>query len=193
LAKSRAGEPEASACSYSTEPSAVVGAAAVLDHEREAQLRQRVADALDPRRELTRVDQPDQVGIVEQIAELVLDVAVVDVDPDRAQLEDRPERLDPLDRVVGVDAHVVARPDALRRQVVRELVRARVHLRVRAALAFGDQVLALRKRVDGVLEQIGEIELHAVQFTGCAAAASWWCSWTWRAQTGAIRGRIIAS
>ena len=62
-----------------------------------AQLRQRVAHARDARRELALVDEADQVGVVEQVAELVLDVAVVDVDPDRAQLEDRPERLDPLD------------------------------------------------------------------------------------------------
>ena len=106
------------------------------------------------------MDQGHQVGVAEQVAQLVLDVAVVDVDPDRPQLEDRPQRLDPLDRVVGVDADVVTGPDALLPEVVGQPVGASLHLRVRAPPPLGHEVLAIAERVDGVLEQIGEVELH---------------------------------
>src|SRR5262249_51499971 len=118
--------------------------------------------------ELALVDQSDEVRVAEQVAQLVLYVAVVDVDPDRADLEDRPERLDPLDRVVGVDADVLARPHALRQEEVRELVRAGVHLRVGAARTFGHQALALGELIGRILEQIREIELHRRSLTVAA-------------------------
>ena len=69
-------------------------------------------------------------------------------------------RLDPLDAVVGVDADVVAGPDALGGQVVGEPVRPLLHLGVRAALAVADEVLPVGEVVGRVLEQIGEVELH---------------------------------
>ena len=76
----------------------------------------------DPVGELGVVDEGLEVGVAEQVGELVLDVAVVDVDPDGPELEDRPQALDPLDRVEAVDADVVARPDALVGEVVGEPV-----------------------------------------------------------------------
>ena len=114
----------------------------------------------DERRELTLVDERLQVGVGQQVAQLVLDVAVVDVDPDGPQLEDGPGGLDPLDRVVGVDPDVVPRPDPLGGQVVGQLVGPRLHLGVGAPLAVGDEVLPFWIGVDGRLEQVGEVELH---------------------------------
>ena len=70
------------------------------------------------------------------------------------------QRLDPLDAVVGVDADVVAGPDALGGEVVGEPVGPRLHLGVGAALAVGDEVLPLGEGSTAVLEQVGEVELH---------------------------------
>ena len=50
----------------------------------------------------------DGIGVVEQILELVLDVAVVHVDRDRSQLVAREHHFDVLDGVAQVDADVVA-------------------------------------------------------------------------------------
>ena len=79
------------------------------------------------------------------------------------QLEDGPGGLDPLDGVVGVDPHVVARTDALGGQVVGELVGPGLHFGVGAPLAVGDEVLPLGIGVDGRLEQVGEVELHRAE------------------------------
>ena len=119
-----------------------------------------LAHGVDPGPELPLVDERLQVRVLEDVRELVLDVAVVDVDPHRAELEDGPERLDPLRAVVRVDADVVAGADALSGEVVGETVGPRLHLLVRPALAFGDEVLALAEGVDRRLEEVGEVEVH---------------------------------
>jgi hypothetical protein len=113
------------------------------------------------RRELALEDERLEIGVVEEVAELVLDVAVVDVDPHGADLENRPQRLDPLDGVVGVDADVVVRAEAVRRQVVRQAVGSLFHLAVGAPLALADEVLSLSEAVRRVLEQVRQIEFHA--------------------------------
>ena len=134
--------------------------AAVLDHDQVPKLRELGKERRHERRELPLVDERLQVGVGQQVPELVLDVAVVDVDPDGPQLEDGPCGLDPLDRVVGVNADVVPRPDSLRRQMMGQAVGPRLHLGVGPPLAVGHQVLTLRVGVDGRLEQVGEVELH---------------------------------
>jgi hypothetical protein len=53
-------------------------------------------DRLDPRRELLLIDEGDEVGVLEEVGQLVFDIAVVDVDPHGTDLEDGPERLNPL-------------------------------------------------------------------------------------------------
>ena len=125
-----------------------------------AEHRQLVEHTGDPGGELPLEHEGDEVGVVEQVPELVLDVAVVDVDPHRSKLEHRPEGLDPLDRVVGVDPDVVAGPDALGSEVVGEPVRPLLHLSIGAALAVADDVLPLAEVVRRVLEEVGEVELH---------------------------------
>ncbi len=67
----------------------------------------------DRRRVGPLVDQRHHVGVLEEVVELALDVAVVDVDVDRADLDDGEHGDDVLDAVLGVDADVVARADAL--------------------------------------------------------------------------------
>ena len=136
----------------------------VLDHDHVAQLRAARAAARATSGENSRwCTSALQIGVGQQVAQLVLDVAVVDVDPDGPQLEDGPGGLDPLDRVVGVDPDVVARADALGGEVVGQLVGPGLHLGVGAPLAVRDQVLPLGVGVDGRLEQVGEVELHRPQ------------------------------
>ena len=62
----------------------------------------------DESAELGFVHERDQIGVVEQVAQLVGDVPVVDVDRNRAGLEAADHRLDPLGAVERVDADVLA-------------------------------------------------------------------------------------
>ena len=73
-----------------------VGARAVVDRDQVPQHRQRVAHGGDARRELRVVHERDEVGVVEEVAQLGFDVAVVDVDRNRAQLVGGEDRLDEL-------------------------------------------------------------------------------------------------
>ncbi len=106
------------------------------------------------------MDEGLQVGVVEQVAQLVFDVAVVDVHPHGPQFERRPGGLDPLGAVEGVYADMVPGPDALCGEMVGEAVRPRLHLCVRAPFVAGDQVVTLTERVGCRLEQVCEVELH---------------------------------
>ena len=64
----------------------------------------------------------DGVGVVEDVARLVGDVAVVDVDRDGAGLVRAEHRLDPLGAVPGVDRDLVARLDAVLEEMMGEAV-----------------------------------------------------------------------
>ena len=66
----------------------------------------------------------------------------------------------------GVDADVVARADPVRREMVRQPVGAGLHLGVGPALPLGDEVLAGPEVIDGVLEEVGEVELHRAALYG---------------------------
>ena len=57
---------------------------------------------------LALVDERDEVGVLEEVAQLLLDVAEVDVHDARPDLVDREHRLDPLDAVRREDADVIA-------------------------------------------------------------------------------------
>ena len=106
------------------------------------------------------MDQRLEVRVGQEVVQLVLDVAVVDVDPHRPQLEHGPQGLDPFDAVVRVNADVIAGPDALCGQVVGQLVGPRLHLGVRAAFPVGHQVFTIGVGIDGDLEQVGQVALH---------------------------------
>ena len=132
----------------------------VLDAYQEPEPRQLGQELGHLRSVLGLVYQGHQVGVGEQVAELVLHVAVVDVDPDRSQLEHGPRRLDPLDAVERVDADVVAGPDALVGEEVGQAVGPVLHLGEGPALPCGQQVLPVAEGVHGRLEQVSEVERH---------------------------------
>ena len=69
-----------------------------------------------------------EIGVVEQVRQLLVDVAEVDVDGDGAELERRQARLHVLVAVIEVTTDVVAGPDAHGRQRMREAVGASVEL-----------------------------------------------------------------
>ena len=121
---------------------------------------QLVAHGGDARRELLVEHQRLEVGVVEQVAQLLLDVAVVDVDGHGPQLEHGQQGLDPAHRVPAVDPDVVARAQAGVGQVVGQAVGALVELGVGALLAVAHHGQAVGHGVDGVLEQVGEVVRH---------------------------------
>ena len=116
-----------------------VGARAVVDRDEVPQHRQRIAHGRDARRVLRVVHEGDEIGVVEEVAELGLDVAVVHVHGNRAQLVGREDRLDERVAVHAVDADVIALADALRLEVVRQPVRPLLELGVGAGLVGDDQ------------------------------------------------------
>jgi len=103
-----------------------------------------------------------EVGVGEEVAELVLDVAVVDVDGNRAQLERGEHALEVLVAVVHPQTHVVARPDAARRERVGQPGRPLVELPIREADVAEHDRLALGHRVGDRFEQVGEVERDVV-------------------------------
>ena len=95
--------------------------------------------------------QRHHVGVVEQVAEFTLDVAVVDVDQDRARLDDAQHRDDDLDAVAAVQPDLVVLLDALVEQVVRETVGLLLQFGVGQRLVAADEGNTVRHSVDGVL------------------------------------------
>ena len=98
--KSRSGDAPASASSYSTEPSSMQSAplpSSITTRCRSIGSESRTAAIRGANSRV--VHQRDEVGVVEEVAQLVLDVAVVDVDRDRAQLVGGEHRLDELEAV----------------------------------------------------------------------------------------------
>ena len=115
---------------------------------------------VDDRRQLLVVDERAQVGVAQVIGELFLQVAEVDVDGDRPELDRRQQRRHRLDRVVGVEADVPAGADALGGQVVRQPVGLVFELAVGDLQVAVDQGDPVGERVGGVLEDIGHIQCH---------------------------------
>ena len=156
MASSKSTEPSAARSSATSAVAAVVHVDQVLEQ------RQRVADGPDAGRELAVEDDGLEVGVVEQVAQLLLDVAEVHVHRDGAHLVGRQRRLDPLDAVGAVDADVVAGLDALGDQVVGELVGPRLELPVGAPLVAHHQDLSIGHRVHGVLEEVRDVVRHEI-------------------------------
>jgi hypothetical protein len=135
-------------------------AAAVLEGYAVAQTRQPLSHGGDPWRELAIVDEGHEIGVVEEVGELVLGVAIVHVDGDGAQLVDREHRLDPLRAVARVDPDVLADSDACGGQVVGEARRPCVELRVASSHVSRDERGAPGHRVGHTFEEVGEVQLH---------------------------------
>ncbi len=117
----------------------------------------------DQRRVGALEDDRDDVGVVEEVVELPLDVAVVHVDRDRADLDDRQHRDDVLDAVLGVDRDVVAGLHPLRLQVVREAVGLGLQLGVGHDPVTDLDGGVVGRRVDGVFEEVSDVVSHAAR------------------------------
>ena len=126
------------------------------EHPHLGRLRQDGGDAVG---ELGVVDDAHEVGVVVEVAQLLLDVPEVHVDRHGADLEQREHRLEVLGAVHHVAADVVARTDADGLEVVRQPVGPLVELAEGQPAALGVQRLAVRDVVDDVLE-------HAQHGTG---------------------------
>ena len=103
------------------------------------------------------VDERDDVGVVEDVLDLLGGVAVVDVDQCGAQLVDRQHRHDRLQPVARAHADVRAGADAVRGQVVGQPVGLLLELGVGHLLVAAGDRGALGEVVDRVLEQIGDV------------------------------------
>ena len=101
------------------------------------------------------------VRVVEQVLQLALDVAEVDVDQDRAGLDDAQHRDDDLDAVAAVEPDLVVLLDALVDEVVRQAIGPLLQLGVRQRLVTRNEGDAVRHGVDGVLGEIGDIQSHS--------------------------------
>jgi len=151
---------------------AAVGVAAVLEHDDVPELRELGLDLADQRKERTLDDDRLHVGVLEDVAQLVGHVAVVDVDRDEPGLEPAEERLDPLGAVPAVDRHPRTGFETQSDQVVGDAVRALVELRERPAGRAGHERFAIRHRVDDDLEEIGEVERRRPARRGHASIRS---------------------
>ena len=116
----------------------------------------------EPWRELTIQHHGLQVRVLEEVPQLLLDVAEVDVDRDRTRLVRTECGLEPLHGVRAVYADVVAGLDAVRHEVVGDAVRRLVELAERATLGAHDERLAIRDRVDRMLEQVRDVVRHGI-------------------------------
>jgi hypothetical protein len=108
--------------------------------------------------ELGRDDRRDGVGVVVEVRELALHVAVVDVDRDGAQLEARVERFDPLGAVHGVDRHVVTCDDAVLGEVIGQPAGPLVELPVRQLSVGRDQCRLVGNGVGEHLDDVAEVD-----------------------------------
>jgi hypothetical protein len=106
------------------------------------------------------VDQGRQFGVREEKLQLVLDVAVVDVDDRGPQLVDGDHRHHGLDRVAGVEADMVARAHPVILQEVREAVGALLELGIADRLLAEAHRGPVAEGVDRVLEQVCDICRH---------------------------------
>ena len=104
---------------------------AVVDDDERAEAGQGVTQRGELRRELAVEDHGACVGVVEEVPQLLLDVAIVHVDRDRTELERGEHPFEVLDAVVQVQRDVVARADAAAGEHVGELRGALVGLRER--------------------------------------------------------------
>ena len=138
----------------------VVHVTAVLDHQDGLDvggIRQHVGDAVGV---LPFVHQSDHVGVVEQVAQFTLDIAVVDVDQNGAGFDDAEHRDDDLDAVAAIQADLVVLLDAVVDQVVRQPVGLLLELGEGDLLVPADDGHAVGHGVDGVLGEISDVEGH---------------------------------
>ena len=137
----------------------------VVELEQVAKLGHAGEDGGDVRAELGFENQRDEVGVVEEVAQFLDHVPVVDVDRHDARLEAAEHGLDPFGPVERVDADVLAGDDPDVAQVVRDPVRPLVELPEGEAPVAGDDRGAVGNGVGDDLEQVGEVEFHGADTT----------------------------
>ena len=137
-----------------------VDARAVVDRDEVSEHRQRLAHCRDTRRVLRVVHERDQIGVVEQVPELGLDVPVVHVDRNGPQLVRREDRLDERVAVHAIDADVVAGPDSLSGEVMRQPVGPLLELCVRSGFVGDDQRDSIGNAVNDMLGEICDVPGH---------------------------------
>ncbi len=104
--------------------------------------------------------QRDHVGVLEQVLQLALDVAEVDVDEDGAGLDDAEHRDHDFDAVAAVEADLVVLLHTLVDEVVSKAVGLLLQLGVGQLLVTRDEGDTVRHSVNGVLGEIGNIQGH---------------------------------
>ena len=146
----------------------LAGAGAVLDHHERLEQREALLHRGDAGPELLVVEERLEVGVAEEVLELLLDVAVVDVHRHGPHLEDRQERLDPLrgccsrrcrcgrrarcpGRAGGGRGGSPARRARGTSRVVSPQIRA----------------VSIRNGIDGVFEQVPPVVRHGASRTRC--------------------------
>jgi len=125
-------------------------------------------DRLDGGRQLGLGDDDPQVGVAEEVVELLGHVAEVHVHGYRPELVGRDHGFDVLGIVEQVQTHVIPRAHAETGEAVRQAVGPGIELGVgrprhRHAVATYHECLALGHRLGNGLEQIREVELHGAQ------------------------------
>ena len=121
------------------------------------------ADGFEPISELGVVHDDDAVGVLDEIGQLIFDVAEVDVDRHGAQLEGGQHGLDPGHAVVRVDADVVTGADAEGGEPMRDLVCPALELGIGEVVVSDDECGPIRHTVGRVLEEIGDVVRHEVR------------------------------
>ena len=143
------------------------GVAAVVDLDQGAQPGRGRSRRGDQRREPPVVHQRGQVRVGEHVVQLVLDVAVVDVDRGGAELARGDQRLQRLDGVAGVEPDVIPRPDAEPGQVMGQPAGALVELAVGDLPVSAGHRGTVGEGVRRVLEEVGEVQGHGNESRTC--------------------------
>ena len=141
----------------------VVVVAAVLDHQDGLHVRRLGQHVGDPVGVAALVHQRDHVGVLEQVLQLALDVAEVDVDQDGAGLDDAEHRDHDLDAVAAVQPDLVVLLHTLVEQIVGQAVGLLLQLGIGQLFVTADQGNAVRHGVDGVLGEVGNVQGHGTK------------------------------
>ena len=145
------GAPLPTLASVSYVDDVVCAGMSVRDLDPVAHLRKLRADRRNPRCELGRVQNDRRVGVVEQIHEFVIDIAVVHVDVRQPRLERRSDAFAVFGAIAHVERDFVTRPRALV-QGTRQIVGAAREIAPSHDVIGVDQCNARRidHRIDGI-------------------------------------------
>ena len=113
----------------------------------------------DMRCELAIMDTGNHIGIVEDIQQFLLDIAVIYVDRHRPNFKAGQHTLEVFIAVIQVQANMITRPDTLLCQVMGQLVGASIQLRKTESLIPANQSGSVRHLVCHLFKQIRDIKM----------------------------------